>query len=756
MNNKVLIEEINRVREVMGLPVMAPPNNSKVILEVVNPGYWAKILKILNGGKYAHKGLATRLVVKGGPVEAVLTKNDDFFWKVKNKYSDELTDVNTMDELLDRLVDAPNSITTKNIMRDLFMDNPETRALIANAADNLVGGLSKLDNMAEIETFLANMEELGIAIDLDDLAKVADDIFLKSADNPIRVAFKNSGTISKNLFGKSMRGKLFKKTTSTNVEKGVVIIDVMGKLGLKTSDDAYEFFLKIGLNEADAAKIKIAIEKGISADANKIDEIFSLLAKSDSNEIQLTFIDVVSNNKFLRDKIRTTGANGKMSSKEIRAFLGLGDEATIPLSLIDDIADMVGVKRVRRILPRKSAEYFDPDKGWYYQYLIRKRIEGLTWSKTSFKMVKGLFNLIWFYHIIPISLWYTTKEDSWDITKYFFGDPEGTFDCDKNSKPKCFLAPSAQDRELTKRPGTITLYLQNTDGNIDKVYLDLAEKIGLELGTLSGTTWYTETTLPEGGEMWDKSVDEDAISGFINSRPSLLGITAIATAYYDKTSRQLYDDMDLMKFEKGSYGEWLTGKWKKFSKIPYVNIGDTGKEIFNDIVNKPLRTIKDTTNPVVDVDAADAYDTLFKFPKNLWVTDNSGKALEKWQCCYKGPMPPGFVNTMSSAEEISTMGDFNFIDPNDFNRFYKKYAAAKYQVKDNAYLPPLKEVEINGVKKKVYSPRGTTECGTPSELKGLSKSELSQKVNKAMDDFMNLLSTQKQAPSIEDVVNKTD
>ena len=42
MNNKVLIEEINRVREVMGLPVMAPPNRPKVILEVVSPGYLKK------------------------------------------------------------------------------------------------------------------------------------------------------------------------------------------------------------------------------------------------------------------------------------------------------------------------------------------------------------------------------------------------------------------------------------------------------------------------------------------------------------------------------------------------------------------------------------------------------------------------------------------------------------------------------------------------------------------------------------------
>ena len=278
----------------------------------------------------------------------------------------------------------------------------------------------------------------------------------------------------------------------------------------------------------------------------------------------------------------------------------------------------------------------------------------------------------------------------------------------------------------------------------------------MELGTLSGSTWYTKTTLPDGGPMWDKSVDEDAISGFINSRPSLLGITAIATAYYDKTSRQLYDDMDLMKHEKGSYSEWITNKWKKFDKLPYINIGDTGKEIFDDIVDKPLRTIKDTTNPVVDVDAADKYETLFKFPKNLWVTDNNEKAIEKWQCCYKGPMPPGFVNTMSSAEEVNTIEDFNFIDPNDFNYYYKKYAPAKYQVKDNAYLPPMKEVEIDGVKKKVYSPRGTTECGTPSELKGLTKSELKAKVDKSMDDFMNLLSTQKEAPSIEEVVEKTD
>ena len=393
MNNKLLIEEINRVREVMGLPKTELYNNP-LILEGLN--YLARLIKML--GK---KGVVGKLIVKGGPIELLFTRNEDFFWKMKNKYSDELEHVKDVDGLMAHILDNPSSFTVKKMMRDMFMDNPQTRALIAGAADNTAGGISKLDNMVDIDNFVKNMDDLGIPITVDDLAKIADDIFPKAKLNPIRVAIKNAGTIPKTLFGKPKKG-IFKNTTTTGIEKGSVITDVMRKQGLKTSDDAYQFFLKIGMTEADAAKIKIAIEKGINADANKVDEIFTLLAKSSDNEIQLTFIDVVSKNKVLKDKIRTGGANGKMNADEIRAYLGLSDE--VPLSLIDDISDMVGVKKVRKILKRKESQYFNPDKGWYFRYIQRRWIEGVTWSETSFKIVKTIYNTILLYHIIPVEL----------------------------------------------------------------------------------------------------------------------------------------------------------------------------------------------------------------------------------------------------------------------------------------------------------------------------------------------------------------
>ena len=341
MNNKVLIEEINRVREVMGLPLVEAQSNTykgRLTEAIGNP--IARLIRGLNPGK-GTASLAARLIVQGGPIELLFTKSDDFFWKVKNKYADELADVNDVDGLLDYI--SFNGDATKNIMRDMFMDSPETRNLISEAADNIMGGVGTLDNLVDIEIFIKTMDELGIPIDIDDLIKVSDDIFLKNADNPVRMAIKNSDSISKNLFGQERKFLIKKNQTNMGVEKGNVIIDVMADQGVKTSDEAYQFMLEIGMSEADAAKIKIAIEQGTTVTNDIAEQIFNRLSTSKSNEIILAFIEKVSGNKYIKNKIQIGGVGGKMTPEEIKKFFNFGDGTE---NLILDISISIN-KRIK-------------------------------------------------------------------------------------------------------------------------------------------------------------------------------------------------------------------------------------------------------------------------------------------------------------------------------------------------------------------------------------------------------------------------
>ena len=565
MNNKVLIEEINRVREVMGLSKTEPTDSSKVILEVVSPQWVVKILRILNPSGQLGT-LASKLVVRGGPIEAVLTKNDDFFWKIKNKYSDELSDVNTMDELLDRLIDAPNSVTTKNIMRDLFMDNPETRALISSAADNMSGGLGQLNNMSEIELFIMNMDELGIAIDADDLVRVADDLF-KRADNPISLAIKNSGSVSKNLFGKPRKSKwLFGKTnTTTRIEKGSVIIDVMRDQGVKTSDDAADFMVKIGMSEADAAKVKVAIESGQVVGDDIAEKIFKQIGNTPNNDIQLAFIDKVSKNKYLKNKIQTSGASGgKMTNQEIRDLLNMPDA---PDSLIMDISEEIGFKQVKHPFKRTEIgtdKWSVSNKGWYGTYIRKKIFAGASLGyKSVYNLLTVVYGALWLFHIIPFSMLTKVPEDSNWMLKWIFGtEGGGTFDCENNIQ--CVLKPTSENMSKVKRQEYVKAYLQNTDGVIDKLYLKAAVDIGKELGTFTDATgWFTEGSLETFSP--PHSVSETNILDKLNERHSLFGMLRVATYYYDKTSRQLWDDCDLMALTEGSYLEFLSRKWEDLS-----------------------------------------------------------------------------------------------------------------------------------------------------------------------------------------------
>ena len=739
MNKKVLIEEIKRVREVMGLPSKELPNNFGIILE--QPNALVRLTQFL-----LKKGVVGKFIIRGGPLEQLFTKNEDFFWKMKNKYSDELEHVKDVDGLINHVVDNPNALPTQRIMRDMFMDNPETRALLAGAADNMVGGISKLDNMVDIEMFVKSMDDLGIPITVDDLAKVADDIFpvsmMGKVSNPIRVAIKNSGKIPKNLFGKRRKKGLFGTRTNTSIEKGNVVLDVMRDQGVKTSDDAQEFLLKIGMNEADAAKVKVAIEQGTTVSSSIGDDIFVKLGQSTDTNIQLSMVDMVSSNTYLKSKIQTGGASGgKMTKDEIVSFLGWSGK-DIPDGLLLDISETIGTKKIRnpfRVENRKVLPMSLSNEGWYTFYLRRRIIATMS---LGYKKVYGLLTLayamFWFYHIVPFGgIFGYAQEGDPKWIKWLFGtEGGGTFDCENNIE--CILKPTSENMAKVKRLEYVGMYLVNNNNVVDPLYKKAAEDIGKELGTYKDGKWFTEASLENFEPPY--SVSETGILNILNERKSLFGILRIATDYYDITSRQLWDDCDLMKFSPGTYAEFLSKKWQKFDWIPWLpNVRDVGKEILKSLMSKPQRTIMDSDEVSYDKDPRDRYNELFKFPKTLFLTDNNDEVLERWKCCYKGPMPIEFVNFMTSAEQISTKQAFQNISPEDFNSLYKKYAAQKYQTRSNAYMRPTIEKDVDGVKEKVYSFKGTTECGTPQPLKGMTYDEMKSGLEEDVNDFLNLL-----------------
>ena len=740
MNNKLLIEEINRVREVMGIS----PNRSMQIVSEAGTAPLVRFIKML-AKRRGIKGL----IIPGGPIEKLFTDNMDFFWKVKNKFPDELVNVEKIDDLLEHVLANPKSAGTKQILREAFMSNPQTRELISKSADNLLGspGLGKIDNIVTLERFLRNLDEAGIPLTNDDLIKVADDIF-KKIENPIRITIKNAGTISKHLFGKPRKKWMFGKTqSSTGIEKGKVIVEVMKDQGVKTSEDAQQFMLRAGMNEADAAKIKVAIEAGQTVDNKLANEIFEKLAKTGDNELNLAFIDSIRNNKFLVNKIQRAGDT--MTPKEVRTLLGLSDEA-VPEHIIQDIIDTIGPKKVYNPFKRGTLPYkLNPEAGWYGTYIRRKM---LGWaSGNKYESLYHLYNFILTIslvgHIVPFGMIFGKADsDSWFLWRWIFGtEGGGTFDCENNIE--CVLKPTEDNMAKATKDQYEKLYLEEDL----TVYYDAAQYIGKELGTYTESGgWYTSATL-EDFDPPNWGVDETDIADKLNERPSLFGIMRVATEYYQKTSRHIWDDAELMKWSEDSYVSFLADKFKKFNFIPYVDVDDVGREILRTLMSKPQRTIKDSGEIPRDRDFRDDYNALFKFPKYLFVTDNEGYITERWKPCYKGVMPLEFVQAVSS--ELVTEGDFQKLEPEQFNQYYSNYAPEKYKTKLNAYMKPTK-TENNVT---VYSIKGTTDCGDPEELQGLQYEELKKKAEDTMDNFIDGLDSGNGGkPPMENMIDKTN
>ena len=712
MINKQLLEEINRVKVVMGLN---PNRNMRIISET--PATIARFLKML-GRK---KGIG-KFIVPGGPVEKLFTDNMDFYWKLKNKFSDELADVTDVDGLMKHILDNPKLPTTRQMMVDMFMANKETRQLLIDTADNLVGGLKNLDDVVSIERFLQNLDDVGIPITKDDLVKVGDDIY-KSSVNPIRVSIANAGKINNNLFGELRKKGLFKKNmTSTSLEKGKVIINIMQDQGVKTSKDAQNWMLKIGMNEADAAKIRIAIERGTAVDTKMVREIFEKVAKSTDNEIQLALIDMVRNNKFLRNKIQRNG--NMMDTKELRTLLNLSDD--VPEHLLQDIIETIGPKKVRNPFRRGELEFnMDPQKGWYGTYLRRKLFGGMSLGKKGlYSLYNTIYTLFLISHLVPFGMMFgkADENDPWWMQWILGKESGGDFNCKNNIE--CVLKPSADTMAKTTNPKYEELYLED---NLT-VYSDAAQWIGTEIGTYNNGKWHKAATLGDFSPPM-RGVDEYGIADKLNERPSLFGMARIATDYFNETGRGLWDDLDLMKWGEDSYASFLSNKFRKFRFLG-IDTKDVGKEILRSLMNKPQRTIKDSDDLPRQRDFRDEYDAMFTFPKELFLTDDNDEIIERWKPCYKGVMPTEFVEAMSSV--LPTEQDFGLIAPDQFNGYYNTYAPQKFQTKSNAYMRPT--VEKDG--REVYNWNGTTECGKPEELRGLKYEELERKAENSFDNFI--------------------
>ena len=220
--NKDILNEIIRVREVMGL------KSQNIISEQTSPRLIVMFLKSLAKGSTK---LASIVNNKG----VVKLFDDDTLWK---KYADDFDGVTNNDEFLDALTTFSDYPVVKEVVKDLLMTNSETREVILKyllpkdgvSPDIYVSGIKRKNSIDALN-------KLGISIDETDLVKVIDDVYypggrgnfdmLTKELNPIVKAIKNASKLPKNIFFKGgLKGM--------NTDKGEVLTNFIKKYAKTT------------------------------------------------------------------------------------------------------------------------------------------------------------------------------------------------------------------------------------------------------------------------------------------------------------------------------------------------------------------------------------------------------------------------------------------------------------------------------------------------------------------------------------------
>lgn len=746
--NKDILNEISRVREVMGLKIQ------NIISEQTSPRLLVKFLQSL-----AKRGtkLATIIDNKG----MVKLFDDDNLWK---KYADEFDGVNSNDDFLDALTRYGDERVVQEIVTDLLMTNRETRDVILKyllpksgmSPEIYISGVKR-------KNAIEALNKIGIVIDEDDFLKVIDDIFypdgrgltasLTKELNPVRIAVKNANKLPKNIFFKGgLKGM--------NTDKGEVLTNFI-KRKAKTPEEVADVLIDVfGMGRREANKIRLVLDGGgYLDDIDLVKRLFNSLATHPNQSIKEEFIKEIIGNKNILNKIQTGGKDGLMTKKEMLTLFG-GDSSFD--DIVDILADNITARGTSAVT--KTGKFLKGTGN-----IIWKTLKApATFSKWAFagkvNLPTRLYRLFVWFTVMPTFFMGDVLESfSWGraILDMFRGDlPEGTLiDC---LRPDAELQGACNSKSyisvfLTNNPECDNQALEGCSGEASDLYFEAAKNIAIELGTYreisedveipteidteredweNGSTetgWYTGdiNSIEKwwGTFMWsNRKTDEGRIKKILNKRGSLFGIAKIATEYYENTTRNLWDDMVLMEIQ----GRVASGYYRKL-------LGWSELDITRDFlldIQKEFYTWGDGNVAVANLSGVKSK-LKWEFPKRLYGR-NTGSSI--WKPCYGGTLPVNLQVRLEACDDgscnsdgiaITKESDLGKLAAEDFNDMWRQWMDKDWDL----YNLPMKDTP-EGPK---YSPKGSISYACAGKSRPTEWDEELDAVEKGMEDLKNRL-----------------
>ena len=168
MNNKLLIEELKRVNEIMGVKV---PHN--LIVEAWEGALQKLILKMARQ--------LPRIVDSAAFVK--LFEDPKLYKKFKDLFG-EATNNKEMIEAINRNY---GSFAADRAVKRLLLQNRETRAIVLEIIIGKTGkqGLNKYTNLDMLKLMIKELNDMGLPMTTKDFLKVTDDYFYKNVDGAI-------------------------------------------------------------------------------------------------------------------------------------------------------------------------------------------------------------------------------------------------------------------------------------------------------------------------------------------------------------------------------------------------------------------------------------------------------------------------------------------------------------------------------------------------------------------------------------------
>lgn len=747
--NKDILNEISRVREVMGL------RTQNIISEQTSPRLLVKFLQSLakrGGAKFATI-LDNRGVVK--------LFDDADLWK---KYADDFDGVTNNDEFLDALTTFGDSPVVKEIVTDLLMTNRDTREVILKyllpkdgvSPEIYISGLKR-------KNAIEALNKIGIIIDEEDFVKVLDDVFYPRGRgfgdafanelNPIKTAIKNSNKLPKNIFFKGgLKGM--------NTDKGEVLTNFIKKYA-KTPEEVADVMVDVfGMTRREANKIRLVLDGGgVIDDLDLVKRLFNSLATHPNQSIKEEFVKEIIGNKNILNKIQTGGKDGLMTKEEMITLFG-GD------SSFDDIVDILADNVTKKTTSATTrVGKFLKGTGNITWKTIKAPVTFFKWAFASgINFPTRIYRLFVYFTVMPTFFATDILESSdWGraLLDMFRGDlPEGTLiDC---LRPDAELQGACNSKSyisvfLTNNPVCDNQALEGCSGESSDLYYESAKNIAIELGTYreiaedveipadidtdredwetgtNQTGWFTGD-IPSIEKFWgtwfwsNRKTDEGRIKKILNKRGSLFGIAKIATEYYENTTRNLWDDMVLMETQ----GRVASGYYRKL-------LGWSDLDITRDVlldIQKEFYTWGDGNVAVANLSGVKSK-LKWEFPKRLYGR-NTGSSI--WKPCYGGTLPVNLQVRLEACDDgscnsdgiaITKESDLGKLAAEDFNDMWRQWMDKDWDL----YNLPMKDTP-EGPK---YSPKGSISYACAGKSRPTEWDEELDSVEKGMEDLKNRL-----------------